>query len=140
MTFNPYSIEELIPQRPPMMMIDRFLGIDDDGLAHAELDIGADNIFCARGLFCESGLVEHIAQTAAARAGFLSLIHGEPVVLGFIGSIDKLQIRLLPPVGARLQTVLNVVSEVMNITLVHAQTSVDGHDVAECNMKIFLKK
>lgn len=133
------EIHRLIPQRPPIVMVDKFYGIEDNQ-SFSGLTITADNIFCQDGEFQEPGIIEHIAQSAAARIGYLYQQLNEPVPLGFIGSVDKLKIHHLPKVGNKLHTTITIVQELFDITLISAETTADNTLIAECKMKIFLKK
>jgi len=129
----------LIPQRPPMVMIDSFYGIRDE-VSCSGLTILADCLFCSEGLLDECGLIEHIAQSAAARVGYLYTSRNEDVPVGFIGSVDQLSILRLPEVGETLHTQIRIVQEVFDITLISAEVEADGEPVASGKMKIFLKK
>ena len=123
------GILNLIPQRPPIVMVDSFFGIEKNH-SYSGLTVTADNIFYETGKLQEAGIIEHIAQSAAARIGFLYTRQGEKVPLGFIGSVDKLKIF----------TEITVVQEVFDITLISAQVKVEDKLIAECRMKIFIKK
>ena len=116
------GILNLIPQRPPIVMVDSFFGIEKNH-SYSGLTVTA-----------------HIAQSAAARIGFLYTRQGEKVPLGFIGSVDKLKIYDLPKNGMKLFTEITVVQEVFDITLISAQVKVEDKLIAECRMKIFIKK
>lgn len=129
----------LIPQRPPIVMVDSFFGIEEN-CSYSGLTITSDNIFCEEGKLQEPGIIEHIAQSAAARIGFIYTRQGAQVPLGFIGSVDKLKIYNLPEVGIKLFTEITVVQEVFDITLVSAQVKAGEELIAECRMKIFIKK
>ena len=83
------GILNLIPQRPPIVMVDSFFGIEENH-SYSGLTVTADNIFCETRKLQEAGIIEHIAQSAAARIGFLYTRQGEKVPLGFIGSGGKL--------------------------------------------------
>ncbi len=74
------GILNLIPQRPPIVMVDSFCGIEDN-CSYSGLTVTDDNIFCQEGKLQEAGLVEHIAQSAAARIGYIYLQKNEPVAL-----------------------------------------------------------
>lgn len=89
----------LIPQRPPMVMIDRFYGIEEN-TSWSGLTVTPDNLFCRDGVLQETGIIEHIAQSAAARVGYIYMLREEPVPLGFIGSVEKMKIFRLPSAGA----------------------------------------
>lgn len=129
----------LIPQRPPIVMVDSFFGIEEN-CSYSGLTITSDNVFCEAGKLQEPGIIEHIAQSAAARIGFIYTRQGAQVPLGFIGSVDKLKIYNLPEVGMKLFTEITVVQEVFDITLVSAQVKAGEELIAECRMKIFIKK
>lgn len=134
------EILRIIPQRAPIVMIDRFFGINEEQESFSGLTVGKENFFCRDGLLQEEGIIEHIAQSAAARIGYLCSLQNEPVPLGFIGSVDKLRIHRLPPVGSELITKITVIQEVFDITLIAAQVKENDECIAEGKMKIVLKK
>ncbi|MDU1890221.1 MAG: hydroxymyristoyl-ACP dehydratase [Dysgonomonas sp.] len=129
---------ELIPQRSPIVMIDSFFGIKDD-CSLSGLTVMAENIFFEDGHLREPGIIEHIAQSAAARAGYLYTQQNQPIPLGFIGSLDKMNIYFLPKEGDQLLTEIRIIQEVFGITLVSGVTKVNELIVAECKMKISLQ-
>lgn len=120
-----------------MVMIDTLSGATDS-TADTALTIAADNIFVNGGKFSPSGLLENMAQTAAAHAGYLALRLNEPVKVGFIGAVKDLQIKSLPPAGATLRTHIEVQNTVFNATSVLAKVSLDDAVVASCELKIFI--
>ena len=129
----------LIPQREPMVMVDTFLGLDGD-TTYTALTVTPENLFCEQDRFQEVGIIEHIAQSAAARTGYLCGQKEEPVPIGYIGSVDKMKIYSLPPVGSRLHTEIKVEQVVGDITLISARVKAEEEVVAEGTMKIFLGK
>lgn len=133
------DILQLIPQRPPMVLVDCFFGIEGNN-SYTGFTVAPTHLFCRDGVLQEPGVIEHIAQSAAARIGYIYTQKHEAVPLGFIGSVDKLKIHRLPQIGTELFTEITVVQEVFDITLVAAQVSVGQQLIAECRMKIFLKK
>lgn len=133
------GIEQLIPQRSPIIMVDKFFGIEDHH-SFSGLTVTADNLFCEDGKLQEAGIIEHIAQSAAARIGYLYLLQKQEVPLGFIGSVDKLKLQALPDTGTELFTEITVVQEVFDITLIAAVVKANEQVIAECQMKIFIKK
>ena len=72
------NIETLIPHRPPFVMIDKLLAFNET-TTRIEIHIKTDNILVERGLFKVPRLVEHIAQTAAARTGYIAKRANKPV-------------------------------------------------------------
>ena len=131
------TLNELLPQRPPFVMIDRLVSCDAV-FAVTELLIREDNIFIEDERLTSSGLVENIAQTCAARIGFLNLNAGGSVMIGVIGSINNLNIVRTPKVGEKLVTTIELVSEVLNLTLVDAVIRCNGEEIASASMKIAL--
>lgn len=134
------DILELIPQRHPMVMVDSFDGIDSEGVTHTTLAVRTDNLFLEDEWLTECGLIEHIAQSAAARIGYLAYQRNEPIRIGYIGSVDGLRVERLPQLGQTMKSEVRVVQEVFQVTLIEATTSIDGEQIASCRMKIFLEQ
>ena len=131
------GILQLIPQRDPIVMVDKFGDFEESGASTA-LTVESSNIFCQDGYLREPGLIEHIAQSAAAFAGFGTFQENLPPKLGYIGEIKRCHIYDLPAVGEELNTELRVVAQAGGVTLLNAEPHVAGKSVAECHMKIFL--
>lgn len=134
-----FSIEELIPQRAPIVMVDRLTSIEE-GVSYTELEVRADNLFVERGVLSECGLIEHIAQSAAARIGYLFRMRGEAVPIGYIGSVNQFALGRLPRVGERLTTSIRVLQEVYQVSLVETEVRSGDEVVASSRMKIFLEQ
>ena len=137
--FSDADLFALIPQRPPIVMIDLLQNVTDSE-ADTGLLIKEDNIFLHNGQLQEPGLIEHIAQSAAAFAGFKGFAQGEEPKLGYIGELKRLFLYARPSAGKRLSTHLRVLGEAAGITLLAAETRVEGTVVAAGQMKIFLKE
>ena len=136
MEFKEIEIKELLPQRHPFVMLDSLTHFDEV-ITCTCMKIAKDNIFVENGFFTESGIIENIAQTCAARMGYINkYLHSDKVKIGFIGSIKDLIIHKLPNVGEELKTTIEVVSEVFAITLVKAKVEVGDTLVAVGEMKI----
>ncbi len=133
------NIESLIPQRWPFKMINELEYCEGD-TTRSSFVVTADNIFVSNGLLREPALVENIAQTAAARAGWLALRENRPVTLGYIGAIQKLEVFDLPATGDTIHTEITVLNQVFDVTLVAGKLSCDGKVMASCEMKIFITK
>lgn len=135
--FSKYGIPELIPQRPPFVMVDSLIYCDRT-ITRTQLEVRADNIFNDGGHLSTAGICENIAQTCAARLGYLSLASGQPVKLGYIGAISNMQVYRTPVTGETLVTEINVLQEVFNITLVHAVVKCGDELIAQTDLKIAL--
>ena len=128
------SVISLIPQRPPMVMVDALLSYTATTGA-AGLTIAADNLFVQNGQLQEAGVVEHIAQSIALHKGYYYYQQHQPAPMGYIGSIKRMSIYVLPQVGVNLTTELSIIQEFMGVTLVKVRTTVGEELIAEGEMK-----
>ena len=136
-SYKDISIKELIPQRPPFVMIDKMLSFDKN-VTETQLEIRADNIFCKDGKLMAEGLMENIAQTCAARIGYVNLSKNEAVKIGVIGSVSNYEVFRLPKVGEVIITSVEVIEELLQITLVNAVVKCGDETLAQATMKIAL--
>jgi predicted hotdog family 3-hydroxylacyl-ACP dehydratase len=132
-------ITEYIPQGQPIVMIDT-LNYCEGATTKTTFKIEPGNIFVKNGILHEPGIIENMAQTAAAKAGYEVKKHGAEPLLGFIGAIKDLKIFALPKVGEVLETTVVIKTEVMGVTLIEGTSFCDGVKIAECEMKIFIQK
>lgn len=132
-------VTELLPQRPPFVMIDSLTGFSET-TTETRLTVRDDNVLVQDGRLSVYGLVENIAQTCAARLGYASYILHKPVRIGFIGAVRGCKIKRLPLVGETLETRIEVKEEIFGLTLVDAEVRLDGEVIAETQMKIALEK
>jgi len=130
-------ILELIPQRPPMVMVDRLVMADGEG-AESELEVRPDNLFLEEGSLSEAGLVENMAQTAAARSGWIGRTEGRTPDVGFIGSVQKLDVHFRPGTGDVLRTRIRIAHTVMNAVIAEATVRVGEEVAARCTLSIFI--
>jgi len=133
------NILDLIPQRPPFVMVDKVLSFSETGFSTG-FGIKADNIFTENGLFKEPGLVENIAQTAAARAGYVSKAENKPVQIGYIGAVNGLEVYRLPKTGDELITEITIENQIFDVTLISGKITCNNETIAQCKMKIFINK
>jgi predicted hotdog family 3-hydroxylacyl-ACP dehydratase len=133
------NIHTIIPQRPPFVMIGELIHCDEESSA-STFTVTSDNIFLSNNELQEPALVENIAQTAAARAGYMALQENRPVAIGYIGAIQQLEILDLPKTGDLLNTEIRVMNQVFDVTLISGKVSTAGKLLASCEMKIFITK
>ncbi len=131
------GILSLIPQRPPFVMVDELL-YSDDRSSRTRFRVASDNILVENGTLAECGLVENIAQTAAAGAGNTARRAGVPVMLGYIGAIKNLEVFALPAIGDVLETEVVIENQIFDVSLVLAKTMCNGEVIAQCQMKVFI--
>ena len=135
MSIEEIDILSLIPQRPPMIMIDMLTHYDPI-VTCSSFTIKESSCFVEDGLLLPAGLVENIAQTCAARIGYINMQNNQEVKLGVIGSVQNLKVEALPKVGQTLVTKIEVTDTFFNVTIVKATISSEGQVNAQCVMKI----
>ncbi len=131
------KVQALIPQKKPFVMVDMLLDFKENEI-EAALTVSDDNLFCNDGLFLESGIVEHMAQTVALYTGYQYHIKNQEAPTGYIGSIKYVEINQLPKLGEQLVTKANVLQEFMGVTLVEIETKVNNEVIAKAQMKTVL--
>lgn len=133
------SILSLIPQKPPFVMVDELL-FSDDNITKSSFKITADNILVINGEFSEAGLMENMAQTAAAGSGNMARIENRPVANGYIGQVKNFEIYSLPKVGDILFTEVKMEVQVFDAGIVSGKIWCNEMEVAQCEMKIFINQ
>ena len=116
------SIENLIPQKSPFVMVDSLLGFSDTNVV-SSFKISESNIFFENQTFSEAGLVENMAQTVALHTGYDYFLKGQPAPTGYIGSIKEIQILRLPQLDEIITTEARILQEFMGVTLVEITVS-----------------
>ena len=161
MSIHPEDINvlDLLPQRPPFIMIDKLIHCDHTS-SKAIFEVREDGLFCNNGSMEETGLIENIAQTCAAGASFKQLlenngfnISGEinntfseqksntssvGAKIGVIVMINSLEIKRRPLVGEVLETTMTIEAEFSPATLVRSEVRIGDEIVAICRMKLLL--
>ena len=133
------NVTSYIPQRPPFVMIDKLVGCDDT-CSITTLQVKAENVLVYNGELSEAGLMENIAQTAAAGAGYVALKNNEPVLVGYIAGVKNLEIFALPKVGDVIETTVIIKTQIFDVTIVSGIIKCNEELLATCEMKIFIKK
>ena len=136
---NTDTILQYIPQRPPIVLISRIYKCDEASVITG-FDIVNEHILTQNGKLTESGIVENMAQTAASMAGFEAVVNKSQPRVGFIANIKNLVINFLPEVGNEILTEVKTKTQVMNVSIIEANSYCNNQLVASCEMKIFLQE
>ena len=92
----PCPAEQLLPHRPPMLLIDNLLQREKDK-AVAAAQLTENNIFlCGDSILLTEYFIELVAQTMAAANGFDALLDRSPVKDGFIVGIEAFSLHHEP--------------------------------------------
>ena len=135
-------IKKMIPQKDPFVMIDKLLYFDAEKVVSG-FKVTSDNILTSPdGYFTEGGLIENMAQSIALHRGYRGYINrgkDEKPKTGFIGSIKHATINSLPKAGTELTTTVEIVAEIMMVSLVNITVQdEEGNIVATSEMKTII--
>lgn len=130
-----HDITALLPQGPPFVMVDKLL-YSDGHLTCTTFRITPGNPLVEKGRLSAAGLMENIAQTAAAGAGYAARAVNESVRPGYIISVNNLDIRALPEIEAELMTEITITARVADIIVISGKTTCRGKVIATGEMKI----
>src|SRR6218665_2251320 len=143
------DIQNYLPHRAPMLMVDLILDIDANFVETIFL-IKEDNIFVQNNVFIEAGLIENTAQTCSSIVGkkyFFDEDGTENVnvnVIGFISALKNVKIHSLPKVGDTIITKANLVSKFAGddytLCTMSCQSSVEDQVLLECEINLFIQK
>ncbi len=138
------DVLSLIPQRTPFVMVDEIVSVNQQETT-TKFTVRAGHLFVENNFFTEPGLIENMAQTAAAGMGFnaqkqLETSENAAPQIGFIGALKNLQIHALPKVGDTIFTTITVLHEVMNARIAQGIVLLHEKEIARCEFKIFLQQ
>lgn len=122
-----------------MVMIDELIRADELS-GSTTLTISPKNIFVEDDQFTEPGLIENIAQTAAAMVGYQCKINNTPVPLGFIAAVKSWRLNQLPKVNTSIETTVKVVNSVMDVSIVEGAIHQADQLMCSCEMRILIQK
>ena len=134
------DIHTLLPQQEPFVMIGRLTHYDESSVTTAT-DIAADNIFVDNGELCTAGMIENIAQTCAARIGYVNkYILKKGVQIGVIGAVRKLKVSAHPRVGDTIETTVDIIEELLGMTPAMATVTCKGEELVRTQIKLAVKE
>ena len=136
--FDQIAIGEILPQREPFLFVDRLVSYDDRETV-TSFTVPAEHLLVEEGHLTASGILENMAQSSAARIGYLCkyVLH-VPVRIGYIGAIRNFRVQRLPAVGETLTTTILFREDVFGITLADAVVRVGEEIIAEASLKTAL--
>lgn len=130
-------VESLIPQKFPFVMVGELIEYSTEKLT-ARFTPSESNIFILNGIFQESGLIEHMAQSVALHTGYKYYLLNEPAPTGYIGSIKFIDIYILPQLGQTIETHVTILHEFGGVTLVDIISYCEGKEIAKGQMKTII--
>ncbi|SHG49353.1 ABC transporter permease [Flavobacterium defluvii] len=143
------DIQNYLPHRAPMLMVDLILDIDASFVETTFL-IKEDNIFVQNTIFIEAGLIENTAQTCSSIVGKKYFFDEDGTenenvnVIGFISALKNVKIHSLPKVGDTIITRANLVSKFAGndytLCTMSCQSFVENQILLECEINLFIQK
>ena len=132
-------VETILLQVPPFRFVDRLDAFDPDGVV-TSFTVPADGPLVENGCLTEAGLVENMAQSSAARIGYISVyIDHVPVRIGYLGQVKNLNVNRLPLSGETLSTTVRLRQDIFGITLVDAGVRGGDEVLATASVKTALR-
>jgi 3-hydroxymyristoyl/3-hydroxydecanoyl-(acyl carrier protein) dehydratase len=128
-----------IPQAPPFVMIDEITDRNETE-TQTRFVVREGHLFVRAGCFTEPGLIENMAQTAAAGMGKSAADEGNMPPVGFIGQIKHLHISGLPRVGDVIRTRMKNKMQIGNAFVVEGTVWNQDQKIAAAEFKIFLQE
>lgn len=131
------DILHIIPQRPPFVFVDEVAYADEEG-AEVYYTITKECPLVDDDRLPLAGVLEHVAQSCAARIGYLQSTQNEPIRIGYIGAVKKIELKRIPIVGERLLTKVMLLENVLDISLLQCDTFIEGELIAQTTLKLAL--
>ena len=129
------EILALMPQRPPMVMVDKLWSVGEN-VAVTGLTIKSENIFVESSELQEPGIIEHVAQSAAVMEGYGCKLSGAEVTINYLCEVKRFEINARPKVGEELKTQVTKVAQASGVTLLSIKVECNGKPIASGQMKI----
>ena len=143
------DIQNYLPHRAPMLMVDLILDIDANFVETIFL-IKEGNIFVENDVFIEAGLIENTAQTCSSIVGKKYFFDEDGTenenvnVIGFISALKNLKIYALPKVGDSIITKATLVSKFAGddytLCTMSCESLLDEKILLECEINLFIQK
>ena len=127
-----------IPQAAPFEMIDELIRATATE-TQTKFTVREGHLFVDNGVFTEPGLIENMAQTAAAGTGWKADQEGASAPVGFIGAVKNFEVNRLPGIGETIVSTVVMQHQVINAHIVLGKITLNEELIASAEFKIFLQ-
>jgi predicted hotdog family 3-hydroxylacyl-ACP dehydratase len=131
------NLDVLIPQKAPFVFVDALV-YTDDVKTRSCFKVKAGHLLMEGDCLSAAGMVENIAQTAAARVGYIAAKMNEKTPVGFIGAVKNLEVFSLPVAGDLLETEITIANHIFDVTIITGCITCNEEILATCEMKIVI--
>ena len=132
-------VNELLPHRPPVILIDALLEASETRGAAAKTFRGGDYGLCGD-LVCEPALIECAAQTVAALFGYQAFSKPGTSALGFLAGVSSFSFSRRPSAGEPLRIEVEVARNLGPLFMVNARVLSGAEQVAGGELKLYLQE
>lgn len=147
--FQSLDISKFLPHRPPFLMVDKLISIDDEHV-QTSFEIKEDGIFIDENKqFNEVGLIENAAQTCSSIVGKSYFekddLSGEGnQLIGFISAIKKATIFGVPKIGDTIISKAKLKSrfdtEQYSICTLECTIATSNKELLSCELNLFIQE
>ena len=132
------TLIDLIPQKPPFVLISALLAVSE---SHSVTSFTFDetHVLCNNGKLAIAGLMENMAQTAAAKMGYECNLLGKKIPIGFIGDVRDFSFSKLPSAGEQIETEITITNQIFDVSMISGSIRLNGEEIATGKMKIFVE-
>ena len=136
----PLNAEKLIPHRKPVRMVDQLLEFKDQA-GTVEAVVSSENALIENnGQLDQLAVTEMIAQACAAAKGYEGQLANDPVKLGFLVGIKKLQFFGKAFAGDNLQISVRTVAAISGFTVVEGKVMCNEKIIAAGKIKLWVSE
>ena len=129
------NIQDFIPQRPPFIMIDNLMEVNND-FFKTDFRILPDNIFVENGLLREFAMIENIAQSSSVGLAITKKYPSTKKPEGYLGAVSKLRVYELPKVNDGIYTIVKLIAQLENMFLLKGENYFNDIKLMECEIKL----
>lgn len=130
--------EKLIPHRKPVCMVDRLIEFKDQA-GTVEAVVSSENALIENnGQLDQLAVTEMIAQACAAAKGYEGRLANDPVELGFLVGIKKLQFFGKAFAGDKLQIAVRTIGAISGFTVVEGKVMCNQKIIASGKIKLWV--
>lgn len=134
---NPLAANDYLPQKAPFQMIDFLTGAEEN-FFQSTFTIRENNVMVHDNIFTEGGMIENMAQTAAAGTGYFYTNQGKEVPVGYIGAVKNIHIIDQASVGNHLTTEVSIKMNIGNASIAEGKIFMGEKLLASCELTIFV--
>ena len=129
---------DLIPQKLPFVLISSLHQVSEKHSV-TTFTFEETHVLCHEGILTVAGVMENIAQTAAAKMGYECNLQGKKIPIGFIGDVRDFSFTKLPLAGEEIETEIIITNQIFDVSIITGSVKLNGEEIAHCKMKIFVE-